>query len=102
MLKLENDHYFVGYSTKPDVRIKRHFAGTGADWTSLHKPIEVLTTRSLSFITESEAASKTADATVALMRLFGCRKVRGGVWKSVDEAVTLNQLRLYGYLQSDA
>ena len=25
VLKLEDEHYFVGYSTKPDVRIKRHF-----------------------------------------------------------------------------
>ncbi|ALI04014.1 hypothetical protein AO353_24170 [Pseudomonas fluorescens] len=31
VLKLEDEHYFVGYSTKPAVRIKRHFAGKGAD-----------------------------------------------------------------------
>ncbi|MBB6154949.1 putative GIY-YIG superfamily endonuclease [Pseudomonas sp. JAI115] len=97
VLKLEDEHYFVGYSTKPDVRIKRHFAGKGADWTALHKPVEVVTTRSLGFITETEAASKTADATLALMRLFGWRKVRGGTWKSIDEAATLSQLRLSGY-----
>lgn len=96
VLKLEDEHYFVGYSTKPAVRIKRHFAGKGAGWTSLHKPVEVVTTRSLGFIAEAEAASKTADATLALMRLFGWRKVRGGAWKSIDEVVTLNQLRLSG------
>lgn len=96
VLKLEDDHYFVGYSTKPAVRIKRHFLGTAADWTSRHKPVEVVTTRSLGFITEAEAAAKTADATVALMRLFGWKKVRGGTWRSVDEAITLKQLRASG------
>jgi len=97
VLKLEDDHYFVGYSTKPAVRIKRHFAGKAADWTSLHKPVEVVTTRSLGFVTEAEAAAKTADATVALMRLFGWQKVRGGTWRSVDEAITLKQLRASGH-----
>lgn len=97
VLKLEGEHYFVGYSTKPDVRINRHFAGKGADWTSLHKPIGVLSERSIGFLTESQAAAKATDATAALMRLFGWKKVRGGVWRSVDEAVTLKQLRLSGY-----
>ncbi|MNN44048.1 GIY-YIG nuclease superfamily protein [compost metagenome] len=97
VLKLEDEHYFVGYSTKPDVRIKRHFAGKGADWTALHKPLEVVTTRSLGFMTEAEAAAKAADATAALMRLFGWQKVRGGIWKSIDEATILRQLRASGY-----
>ncbi|TNF78776.1 GIY-YIG nuclease family protein [Pseudomonas sp. ICMP22404] len=97
VLKLEGGYYFVGYSTKPNVRINRHFAGKGADWTSLHRPIEVLSKRSLGFLTESQAATKATDATVALMRLFGWEKVRGGIWRSVDEEVTFKQLRLSGH-----
>lgn len=56
----------------------------------------MVTTRFLGFITEAEAAAKATDAMLALMRLFGWRKVRGGTWKSVDEVVSLKQLRLSG------
>lgn len=97
ILKLEGDRYYVGYSGKPDVRIKRYFAGKGSDWTTLYKPIEVLATRSLGTLCESDAAAKTADATVSMMRLFGWRNVRGAAWKSVDPAVVFKQLCTYGY-----
>jgi predicted GIY-YIG superfamily endonuclease len=97
VLKLEDDCYYVGYSSKPDVLIKRYFAGKGANWTALHKPIEVLTTRSLGSLCESDAAAKTADATVSMMQLFGWRNVRGAAWKSVDPDITFKQLRAYGY-----
>lgn len=97
VLKLESDRYYVGYSSKPDLRIKRYFSGKGSDWTALHKPVEVLTKRSLGTLCESDAAAKTADATISMMRLFGWRNVRGAAWKSVDADTTLKQLRAYGY-----
>jgi predicted GIY-YIG superfamily endonuclease len=98
ILNLEGDRYYVGYSSKPDVRIKRYFAGKGSDWTGLYKPVEVLTTRLLvGALRESDAAARTADATVSMMRLFGWRNVRGAAWKSVDPEVVFKQLRAYGY-----
>ncbi|MBK5374651.1 GIY-YIG nuclease family protein [Pseudomonas sp. TH43] len=97
ILKLEGDRYYVGYSSKPDARIKRYFAGKGSDWTGLYKPVEVLTTRSLGALRESDAAAKTADATVSMMRLVGWRNVRGAAWKSVDPDVVFKQLHAYGY-----
>ena len=97
ILKLEGDRYYVGYSSKPDVRIKRYFAGKGSDWTALYKPVEVLTTRTLGEVCESDAAAKTADATVAMMRLFGWCNVRGAAWKSVDPDIVFKQLCAYGY-----
>ncbi|MBS7459219.1 GIY-YIG nuclease family protein [Pseudomonas syringae] len=97
ILKLEGDRYYVGYSSKPDLRIRRYFAGKGSDWTALHKPVEVLAKRSLGTLCESEAAAKTADATISMMRLFGWRNVRGAAWKSVDAETTLKQLSAFGY-----
>ncbi|PWD01861.1 GIY-YIG nuclease family protein [Pseudomonas amygdali pv. lachrymans] len=97
VLKLESDRYYVGYSSKPDLRIKRYFAGKGSDWTALHKPVEVLARRSLGRLCESDAAAKTADATISMMQLFGWRNVRGAAWKSVDAETTLKQLRAFGY-----
>jgi predicted GIY-YIG superfamily endonuclease len=101
VLTLEDDCYYVGYSSKPDVRIKRYFSGKGATWTALHKPVGVLTTRSLGLLCESDAATKTADATLSMMKLFGWRNVRGAAWKSVDPDITFKQLRTYGYVPSN-
>lgn len=101
VLTLEDDCYYVGYSSKPDVRIKRYFSGKGATWTALPKPVGVLTTRSLGLLCESEAATKAADATLSMMKLFGWRNVRGAAWKSVDPDITFKQLRTYGYVPSN-
>lgn len=81
------------------MRIKRYFAGKGSDWTALHKPVEVLTKRSLGALGKSGAAAKTANVTVPMMRLFGWRNVRGGAWKSVDPDATFKQLRANGYYE---
>lgn len=80
VLKLEGEHYFVGYSTAPSVRIKRHFSVKGADWTSLHNHVEVLSERSLGFMTESEDTTKTNDATAR------CLQQRNDRSHAVDES----------------
>lgn len=79
------------------MRIKRYFSGKGSDWTALYKPVEVLITRALGALCESDAAAKTADATVSMMRLFGWHNVRGAAWKSVDPDIVFKQLCAYGY-----
>lgn len=97
VLRLEGDKYFVGYSNNPETRIRRHFAGKGAEWTALHKPLETITTRRLGFIRESAAAQAADNATVALMRKAGWRNVRGGPWWSVDAEETLKMLHSRGF-----
>ncbi|WP_083272669.1 GIY-YIG nuclease family protein [Pseudomonas sp. ENNP23] len=97
VLLLDGDRYFVGYSSNPDARIRRHFAGKAADWTALHKPLETVTTRSLGFITESEAAHAADRATVALMRKAGWRNVRGGSLWSLDAGDILKLLHSRGF-----
>lgn len=92
VLLLEGDRYFVGYSSNPVARIRRHFAGKGSEWTAMHKPVEVLSVRSLGMIAESEAARFAAKATVSLMRRVGWQHVRGGPWWSVDPEATLKLL----------
>ena len=97
VLRLEGGKYFVGYSSNPETRIRRHFAGKGAEWTALHKPLETITTRHLGFISESAAAQAADNATVALMRKAGWRNVRGGPWWSIDEEETLKILHARGF-----
>jgi len=97
VLRLEGEKFFVGYSTNPTTRIARHFSGKASDWTAFYKPAEVLFTRSLGSITTSAAAAKTAEATVALMRLAGWKNVRGGPWNRMDNAEIAKLLNAHGY-----
>lgn len=42
VLKLENNCYYIGFSTNIDKRIEDHFNGNGALWTRKNKPLSVL------------------------------------------------------------
>lgn len=97
VLRLEHDKYFVGYSSNPDHRIKRHFSGRGSEWTSLYKPTEVIIVKSLGMIPESDAALAADLATVTMMRKVGWRNVRGGPWWSPKDEEVIRVLRARGY-----
>lgn len=97
VLLLEGNKYFVGYSSNPEFRIRRHFAGKAAEWTTIHKPVEILTTRSLGFVTESAAAQAADSATIALMRKAGWKNVRGGSWWKTEPDEMLRMLRSRGH-----
>jgi hypothetical protein len=55
--------------------------------------------RSLGTLCESDAAAKTADATVSMMRLFGWRNVYSAAWQSVAPDTTSKQLRAYSHYE---
>ena len=43
VLELEDEYYYVGWSSDPSTRIAEHFlARGGALWTKLHTPVRVL------------------------------------------------------------
>lgn len=45
ILKLENGKYYIGRTKRTMAeRYPEHVAGKGSSWTSLHKPIEIITT----------------------------------------------------------
>ncbi|HEX8182662.1 MAG TPA: GIY-YIG nuclease family protein [Candidatus Saccharimonadales bacterium] len=79
-LKLEDDKYYVGITTKadPGSRIKMHGGFYGAKWTHKHKPVETLETRELGFVTETEAARQEQVLTLDYMKRYGYKNVRGG------------------------
>lgn len=79
-LRLEDDKYYVGITTKadPNSRIKMHGGFYGAKWTQKHKPIETLETRDLGTISEVEAARQEQELTLAYMKQYGYKNVRGG------------------------
>jgi len=76
-LQLQNDCYYVGWSSQLDHRIAQHFSGKGSAWTQLHKPVQVL-----QCIPGTTALENST--TIALMCSVGWEKVRGGLWNRVD------------------
>lgn len=76
-LKLENDKYYIGYSSKIQERITSHFAGGGGSWTKLHKPISVIETR------EGDKNDERL-LTISYMIKYGWQNVRGAGWTAVE------------------
>ena len=60
VLKLEDNCYYVGItSNTPEYRFKQHQAKfMGAAWTKKHRPIEIIETTELGFITKKEATNE--------------------------------------------
>jgi hypothetical protein len=77
VLELEDGCFYVGKTRNSKGRIQAHFQGTASSWTSLHKPLRVLS--------EEQTISEMEDATVLrLMALHGIDKVRGGTFSRVE------------------
>ena len=77
-LLLEDDCYYVGWSSQVEVRIAQHFLGHGgAKWTELHSPLQVLS------VLPGDDMLENAT-TIALMCEHGWERVRGGSWISVE------------------
>ena len=77
-LELENDKYWVGYSTDLEKRISQHMgkAPGGAKWTALHKPKRIAEVKVHDSVSEA-LAMETANWNF-LAALHGHDNVRGG------------------------
>jgi len=76
VLRLEDDKYYIGYTSNISERITSHFSGGGGTWTQRYKPIEVIETIQGGKIEER-------NLTLQYMRKFGWENVRGGGWSAV-------------------
>lgn len=81
VLKLEGGMFYVGITAYKDVmhRYNQHASGKGAVWTRIHKPIEIIETRPLGMIPESDAVKVETEVTMDYMRRYSPHRVRGGV-----------------------
>ena len=91
-LRLEGDKYYVGMTAFWDAqkRFDQHASGTGAKWTALYRPVEIVETRQLGEVYESQAADLETEMTIEYMLEYGTDRVRGGDMcylngKKVDE-----------------
>jgi len=73
VLKLEEDNYYIGMSYNLNFRWSQHWSGSGAKWTRLHKPVEVV-----KVIYPATEAGIENRITKEYMEVYGSDKVRGG------------------------
>jgi putative endonuclease len=78
VLSLENGGFYIGSSYTLNQRLAQHWGGTGAKWTRLHKPIEV--------VEVIYPAMKTTenDTTKKYIEKYGAELVKGGSWCRVE------------------
>jgi predicted GIY-YIG superfamily endonuclease len=77
VLSLEHGKYYVGATERQhNERLLEHFANVGAEWTKLHRPIQVLDI--FNYSQEKEDA-----ITLETMAKYGWWNVRGGQWCKV-------------------
>jgi predicted GIY-YIG superfamily endonuclease len=77
-LELEGGFYYVGMTTNPSRRFLQHCDGTGARWTKLHKPTNLLETRDIGVCKHSTAIKAENLMVREYMQIYGMYKVRGG------------------------
>lgn len=79
VLKLENDKYYVGRTTKPVTeRFNEHLSGQGSAWTALHKPIRII--ENIEYADDFDEDKYTKK----YMSLYGINNVRGASYVSVE------------------
>ena len=78
VLKLEEDNYYIGMSYNLNFRWSQHWSGSGAKWTRLHKPVEVV-----KVIYPATEVGIENRITKEYMEVYGSDKVRGGSYCKV-------------------
>ena len=72
VIRLKDDHYYVGTTKNLSSRLDDHWAGSGSAWTKKYPPIEVI-----SLIRDQNNLNEDAKVK-ELMHKHGISKVRGG------------------------
>ena len=89
ILKLQEDKYYVGYTTNVARRVIEHMFGKGSIWTSRYKPVELV--RFLTFRSWAKAIEGEKRVTIFLARRGF--DVRGGPWTQVNPPKTMEEAK---------
>ena len=79
VLRLEGDNYYIGMSYNLNFRRSQHWGGSGAKWTKLCKPLEVI--RIIYPALEENIENKI---TLEYIALYGADKVKGGSYCKIS------------------
>lgn len=80
VLELKEGRYYVGQSSKPDMRLKEHGDGKGSAWTQLYPVLRELIRQPTGTNDWKIAEAYENQWTLELMQLHGWENVRGGFW----------------------
>ena len=72
VLRLKDDHYYVGTTKDLSSRFDDHWAGSGSAWTKKYPPIEVVS------LIRDQTNLNEDNKVKELMSIYGISKVRGG------------------------
>jgi hypothetical protein len=89
VLELENNKFYIGKSSNPKNRIKKHFSNNGSVWTMMHKPIKIVEIISNCDIYDED------KITFKYMDKYGIGNVRGGYFCQP----TLSSVQLHFLIQ---
>jgi predicted GIY-YIG superfamily endonuclease len=100
-LRLKQGKYYIGMTSYRDVmrRYEQHATGTGSKWTKLYPPIEIIETRPVGQITESDCASLENQMTMEYMDKYGDRNVRGGALCCVNYETNMKHYNYYSIVK---
>ena len=76
VLKLIENKYYIGRSSKLETRIKNHFNKAGSCWTRRYKPLEIVETMEGDMFDEDKY-------TLMYMSMHGIENVRGGSFSNI-------------------
>jgi hypothetical protein len=87
ILKLENDKYYVGKTTNPDIRINSHLNSNGSLWTIKYKPLLIH-----QIIPDCDDYDEDKYTRI-YMDKYGINNVRGGSYVQINlEKTTIEEL----------
>lgn len=86
VLRLENGKYYVGQTNDLQRRFRNHLSkSSGAEWTRLHRPIEILSRFRTGLNDPDLALRYENERTLRCIEEFGWKNVRGGDYIYVNE-----------------
>lgn len=95
-LMLADGCYYVGITSQPVAnRYNQHLSGEGAVWTKMHKPLEVVSTKTLGFMTYEDAQLHEDRETVRSAWLYGPKYVRGGQYCTLSAVALREAVKRY-------
>ena len=74
ILLLEENKYYIGKTTQPEIRLEKHFNSNGSAWTKKYNPIKVI-----GLIPDCEDFDED-KYTLKYMQKYGINNVRGGTF----------------------
>lgn len=78
VLELEDDCFYVGITFNLNLRIAQHLAGSGAQWTKMHRPVKIV-----EVFYDGCTRQKEDEVTKRYVEIYGAECVRGGSWCKV-------------------